>query len=117
MPLDAVRDLLGIARAMWLAWHEQSEPLILEELRGIGEDLAWALKWGQRSPPGTGGHRAAYDRAEDATRRLCKIIREYMPLSEIVKAAAARVVELPKPPRFDPVAERDRKREHRIKRG
>ena len=51
----------------WVAREQQAQAL-LEELRGIGESLHVALNLAAKTKPNTTGHRAAWARAEEATR-------------------------------------------------
>jgi hypothetical protein len=91
LPLPAVRDLLGICRAMYAAKVRELAPVpVLEELRAIGEKLKHALKLGRSSPESI-GHKAAWAHAEDATARLMKLIHVETPLAPTVEAAVVRI--------------------------
>src|SRR5690349_21156353 len=96
IPLEALRDLLGVVRALFAAWTASGEgPIELEELRGIGLDLAAAYEMARKTEPNTIGHRAAWSRAEAATARLGHLVGTPEPLSPTVAAATKRVVGAP----------------------
>ena len=92
LPLDAVRDLLGIARAMYAARKREGMLDPLPELEEIGKKLALALKLG-RGETETIGHKAAWSHAEDATSRLMKLITIETRLAPTVEAAVIRIRE------------------------
>ena len=63
LPLEALRDLVGIVRALFAAWTKaRVGPLELEELLHIGRELRAALNLASKTQPGTVGHRAAWSR-------------------------------------------------------
>jgi hypothetical protein len=99
LPIEAIRDLLGIARAMYGAAKRAGAPEPeLVELKAIGEKLKLSLKLGGRTSPDSVGHRAAWVHAEEATERLVQRISASTPAAPIVEAAAFRVRQL----RLDP---------------
>lgn len=85
-PFEAVRDLLGIARAMWRA---ETDPVRRAALEEIGRALRHTSDEARRLPPDSLGARAALRRAEEATKRLCGLVAG--DAATIVNAAAARV--------------------------
>jgi hypothetical protein len=85
-PFEAVRDLLGIARAMWRA---ESDPVRRAALAEIGRALRDAGDKARQLPPASLGARAALRHAEEATKRLCDLVAG--DAAPIVLAAAARV--------------------------
>lgn len=92
LPLEAVRDLLGIARALYAAQkREFASRQTLDELAAIGKALVNALRLAQKSSPDTLAHRAAWIQAEDACTRLVHIISLQTPAAAIVEAAVVRV--------------------------
>jgi hypothetical protein len=105
LPLEAVRDLLGIARAMYAARQREGALVALPELAEIGQKLKLALKLGQGDPE-TMGHRAAWTHAEEATGRLMKLITAATLAAPIVEAAAVRLRRLGP----QPAPEREEKR-------
>jgi hypothetical protein len=91
LPLNAVRDLIGIVRAMYFAWHERGVARErLDELVRIGRELRDALELAARTEPDTVGHRAAWSRAERATAMLCEAIGSDEPVRPTVLAAVNR---------------------------
>jgi hypothetical protein len=92
LPVEAVRDLLGIARAMYGARKRQgvSEPE-LRELEEIGRKFKLALKLAQSTSPDTIGYRAARAHAEEAVSRLMALITVEMRLAPAVEAAVVRM--------------------------
>ncbi|MEP7050761.1 MAG: hypothetical protein ABJB12_10425 [Pseudomonadota bacterium] len=114
LPLRALRDLLGLVRVMYAdAVASHASPLELEELRAIGESLRTALDLAARTKPNTMGHRAAWSRAEQATKDLSALVGKYSSLQSTVRTAGKRVVGAPVAVRFDPNA----KIRQRTKRG
>jgi len=92
IPIEALRDLIGLCRALYLAWRTNGAgPVELDELASIGRDLRSALKLAKSTKPDTVGHRAAWSRAEDATRRLGHVVSALEPLKPTVEAASRRV--------------------------
>ena len=106
LPVEAVRDLLGIARAMYAARkREFATTPELVELAEIGKMLATALKLGM-SGPDTLGSRAAWARAEEACERLGRVVRRTLPAAVMVEAAVVRI----RKRRAPLMSERDEKR-------
>ncbi len=92
LPVEAVRDLLGIVRALYRAGLEhRGHPITLEALRGIGTDLAEALELATRCQPDTLGHVAAWTKAERAAKALGELVDAAMPLKPAVDAALVRM--------------------------
>jgi hypothetical protein len=116
IPLEALRDLLGVVRALFSAWTaSRMGPIELEELRGIGQALAAAYKMAKGTEPNTIGHRAAWSRAEAATARLGHLVGALEPLRPTVTAAAKRVVGAPAV--LTAQSEREAKKKHARMRG
>ena len=93
LPLELMRDLLGIARALYVAWSAQGESAArLSDLRSVGRELREALKLAARTDPGTLGHCAAWDRAERATERLGRLIGNDERATTLVVAARERLL-------------------------
>jgi hypothetical protein len=68
IPLEALRDLIGVCRALYAAWSAAGAgPIELEELPQVGKDLREAYRLARNTPPNTLGHRAAWSHAEAAT--------------------------------------------------
>lgn len=100
LPLEAVRDLLGIARALYAAKkREFAAQRELAELSAIGQQLGRALSLAKRSKPDTLGHRAAWLQAEQACSRLMRLLSLEIPAAAVVEAAVVRIRRIgPRPP-------------------
>ncbi len=74
LPRDTVRDLLGIARALYVVRDNQGAPA--SELDRIREVSAWLVDALELSTtaPDTLGHRAAWAKAERATSVLTELL-------------------------------------------
>jgi hypothetical protein len=97
LPLEVVRDLLGIVRAWFRAAkadHGFGKPR-LDELEAIGKKLREALALARKTAPDTVGHRAAWAKAEEATARLMKLVTIETRAAPIVEAAVIRFRRLP----------------------
>jgi hypothetical protein len=91
-PFEAVRDLLGILRALYAAAKaEGSGAARLAIIRSIGRQLRAATDLALESEPGTLGHAAAWQRADRAIERLGELIDCTTPLEPTLAAAARRV--------------------------
>jgi hypothetical protein len=91
IPLETLRDLLGIARALYAAWVPREGPIEMEELRGIGADLRDAYRLAARSQPGTTAHRAAWVKAERATRQLGDLLGDFTTVKSLVASTSNRL--------------------------
>jgi hypothetical protein len=92
LPLESVRDLLGIVRALYSDWNERAVgPIEMEELRSIGEDLRDALRMAATSKPCSRAMRAAWAKAERATLRLGDIMNEHDNLKQLVAHQSERI--------------------------
>ena len=89
-PIETVRDLLGIVRALYVAWKEQGRPTA--ELEHIGKELRAAINLARRSPVPSVGHAAAWSRAERATERLGQLVGVTTTLQPVVHAMERRLV-------------------------
>jgi hypothetical protein len=85
-PHEPVRDLIGIARAMFLCEQDRTRQAELAEL---GKALRDAAELARKAPPDSLGTKAAMKRAEEATDRLCRLVDGDLLL--LVHAAAGRV--------------------------
>lgn len=91
LPVGALRDLLGITRALYRATLEL-EPRDegrLQALQSIGRSLRTALRL-STAPPGTIDHGTAWAAAERATRDLGDLTRGE-PVGPLIGATARRV--------------------------
>ena len=74
LPRDTVRDLLGIARALYVVRENQGAPQPeLDRIREISAWLVDALEL-TRTAPDTLKHRAAWTKAERATSVLSELL-------------------------------------------
>jgi hypothetical protein len=91
-PATAVRDLVGIVRAMYVAAKlGGAGKNDLARIERVGRDLADALELAQRSGPGTIGHSAAWKKAEDASRRAGDLVDALTPAEPLIHAARSRI--------------------------
>jgi hypothetical protein len=91
-PFEAVRDLLGILRALYAAAKaEGAGSPRLSLIRGIGRELRGAIDLALESEPGTLGHAAAWQRADRAIQRLGELVDSTTPIEPTLAAAARRV--------------------------
>jgi hypothetical protein len=110
IPLSALRDLIGICRALYAAWRTNGAgPVELDELAEIGRELSAALELARKTKPDTLGHRAAWSRAESATKRLGHLVGALEALRPTIDAATARVCGAATPRLLD---EREAKKRH-----
>jgi hypothetical protein len=99
LPFEAVRDLLGIARAMYAAAKaEGAGERRLTEIAQAGKDLRLALGLARRTAPGALGHRRAWELAEQAYRRLLEQISVTTSLEPVIAAAIGRIDRPPPDP-------------------
>lgn len=91
-PATAVRDLVGIVRAMYVAAKlGGAGKNDLTRIERVGRDLADALELAARSGPNTIGYSAAWKKAEDASRRACDLVDAMTPAEPLVHAARSRI--------------------------
>ena len=98
-PVEAVRDLLGITRALYRAELKAPPPradkLRRERLEQIGKNYRLALELAAKCEAGTMGRRAAWGWAEKATAALGEFVAESMSdsvrLVDAVEATAAKL--------------------------
>jgi len=117
LPVEALRDLLGIVRGLYAAGlQSKGHPIELETLRWIGKEIGAALTLASTTEPDTIGHRAAWDRAERAVAKLGELIAENMPIRPVLDAAVARALTPAKGPKPG-TPTRDERRDARRRRG
>ena len=91
LPIEAVRDLLGIARALYASEKAAGAgQRKLAQLAAAGRDLTDALELARSTEPDTVGHRAAWAKAERALDRLADHVNSTTELAQL--AAAGRRV-------------------------
>jgi hypothetical protein len=91
-PFEAVRDLLGVVRAIYAAAKNAgAESAELGRISRVGGELRRALELASSARPGTLGHAAAWKRAEAATQRAADLVDALTPAEPLVVAARGRV--------------------------
>jgi hypothetical protein len=95
VPVDALRDLIGLVRAIRAA-KSTAAPAVLARIDSVGAELVAAYELAVSSTPGTLGMRAAWVRAEEATRAAGDLVSMTDGAEEIVTAARARVRPAPR---------------------
>lgn len=91
-PFEAVRDLLGLVRAIYGAAKANGAGRVeLDRIARVGNDLSQAIDLAVETRPGTLGHTAAWRRAEEATRRVADLVDAMTSAEPLVAAATARV--------------------------
>ncbi|MFO0553453.1 MAG: hypothetical protein U0271_34035 [Polyangiaceae bacterium] len=91
-PLEAVRDLLGVVRSMYAAAKQRrASRAELSRIAAVGRELSDAIDLAVTTRPGTVGHRAAWERAEHATRAVGDLVDALTPAEPLVVAARGRV--------------------------
>jgi hypothetical protein len=112
-PIETLRDLLGIARAVYVECAPSAGPIELDELRSLGADLRDAYERVLRARPGTAAFTSAWAKADQATRRLGVLVGDHTSTRALVRAVGSRLGMKPTIPGFDPNA----KIRERVKRG
>lgn len=90
LPVETVRDLLGLARGLDAVAKDRKATAQMRELEAIGRDFRGALGLA-RTEPGTFGHRAAWSHAEWATERLGLVMDSLTALRSVFEASARRL--------------------------
>lgn len=93
LPVETVRDLLGIVRALYRAWGNDGPEVASKrrELVAIGIDLRTAIKLAKQGGPGSLGNSAAWERAERATKALGLVVDSFMPMKPSIAAVATEL--------------------------
>jgi hypothetical protein len=91
-PFEAVRDLLGILRALYAADKARGgSERRLSEIRRVALELRRATDLAAEHEPGTVGYHAGWERAERATLKLADLVDVTTPLEPMLMAAGERV--------------------------
>ncbi len=99
-PFEAVRDLLGIVRALYQAEKQRGAGRAeIARIARIGKQLSDAIDLAVSTKEGTVGHRAAWKHAEEATRALGDVVDALTPAEPIFAAARGRVLGTARAPR------------------
>lgn len=92
IPLEAIRDLLGICRALYAVRSAAGAAAPeLEHLRYIGRMLRTALDLGRGAPPYSKRYRDAWTNAEEAVAALGWHLGRDVPLRPLVDAVGKRI--------------------------
>ena len=113
LPIEILRDVLGICRALYVEWSPYAGPIEMDELMAVGYGLRESYQRLLKAKSGTAAYKAAWVQAEEATQRLGVLVGEHTSTNAIVKAVGNKLGLLPKVPAFDP----DAKVRERVKRG
>lgn len=95
VPLDALRDLVALARAFYVTFKGMGAGYDeqLYQLRRIGEKLNRALERAEkRNVPGTWEHTTAWALAEEATKELGEVVDVFLPAKALITASGARLL-------------------------
>jgi hypothetical protein len=91
-PAAAVRDLIGIVRAMYVAAKQAGAGKNeIARIERVGRDLSAALELAHRSGPNTIGYSAAWKRAEEAALRAGDLVDALTPAEPLLHAARSRI--------------------------
>ena len=90
-PFEAVRDLLGVVRATYAWARGARRTRDMSRLERAGRMLREALALAVQHQPGTLGHGAAWNKAENAIEELGQVVDSLMPARPIIEAAGRRV--------------------------
>lgn len=99
LPVEVVRDLLGIARAMYAAFAEMGPEYKdhMFRLRGIGFQLQLALDKAAKGGPGTFAMRSAWLISEKAAADLGALVDKCMPAQLLIRATGERLAKKNRP--------------------
>jgi hypothetical protein len=91
-PFRALRDLIGVCRALYAAAKDRgASRVVLERIGSVGRELSRANAMARASQPGTEQRDAAWRRAEQAARWVGHLVAEHDQARPIVEAATKRV--------------------------
>lgn len=91
-PFEAVRDLLGVVRALWVWARSAGRQRDQDRLSRVGNMLREASVLAVEHQPGTLGHAAAWEKAESAVEELGLVVDVLIPARPVVEAAGKRVL-------------------------
>ncbi len=100
IPLDALRDMIGLVRSMWRAkQREKAPPMELERIARVGRDLREAYNMALSSTRGTMGYWAAWEKCERACSAAVQLVGCLDMAEPIVTAARDAVYATQRPRR------------------
>jgi len=93
IPIETVRDLLALARALYAAFARMGPSYEghMHQLRGIGFQLQLALDKAKQGGPGTFANRSAWLIAEKAAQALGTMVDAYLPAKSLIAATGERL--------------------------
>lgn len=93
IPIEVVRDLLALARALYATFQSMGPGYSdqLFRLRGVGFQLTLALEKAEGSKPGTFAHRSAWLIADKAAQDLGELVDVYLPAKALISATGDRL--------------------------
>jgi len=94
IPLDALRDLIALCRALYLTFKGMGKGYDkqLTQLAQIGAKLGRALDKAEKGGAGTWNHRTAWLMAEEATKELGTVVDVYLPAKALITASGERLL-------------------------
>lgn len=94
LPIETVRDLLALARALYAVFSKMGKgyDAQLLKLRGIGYQLNLALERANESKPGTFKHKNSWLIAEKAVKDLGELVDVYLPAKTLITATGERLL-------------------------
>lgn len=92
-PFEAARDLLGIARALYVAFRGMGPEYSthLDRVASIGNHLQRAIEKAQKGGAGTWNQKTAWLMAEQAAQDLGTLVDKYVPASLLIRASRERL--------------------------
>jgi hypothetical protein len=92
IPLDALRDLIALCRALYVTYQGLGKgyDVQLAKLRAIGQKLSRALE--KAEGIGSWNRQTAWLLAEEATKELGELIDVYLPAKAVVTASGERLL-------------------------
>jgi hypothetical protein len=95
LPLEAVRDLLGIVRALWGAAERRSETHRQRILERAGNAIRKAMRMAAENVPGSPEHTRAHRLIDDAIALIGEALPHVDTLNEVLSVAQARACGTP----------------------
>ena len=91
---EAVRDLVGILRAMYAEEKMRSSPSStrMKRIESVARELVSALESAEQHDPGTAPYERARSRAEGAVLRIGDLVDVISPLEPVLHVAGKRVL-------------------------
>jgi hypothetical protein len=92
-PAEAARDLLGLARSLYVAFGKMGPAYETQrtKLAAIGSKLSRAIDKARKGGPGTWNQNTAWLMAEEAAKDLGELVDVYFPARQLIKATGDRI--------------------------